>query len=80
MEIDPEVKAQAIALLKQGEMRVAEVADLLGQSRQLVATWWPGARDARRKWCARRWNEALKGVDKAAASRFKSRVRRRRRK
>jgi len=72
--LDPTVKAQAVALLESGEMRVAEIADLLGQSRQLVATWCPGALLARRKWCAKRWNEALKGVDKAVAARMKRQV------
>jgi transposase-like protein len=66
MAIDPEIKAAAIDLLKSGEMRTAEIAELLGQSRQLVATWCPGAREARRKWCATRWAEALTNVKSPA--------------
>jgi transposase-like protein len=67
--MNPTVKAQAVALLESGEMRVAEIAELLGTSRQLVATWCPDALEARRKWCAKRWSEALKNVDKTVADR-----------
>jgi hypothetical protein len=42
--MEPDVKALAVALLESGEMRVGEVAELLGQSRQLV--WCPGALEA----------------------------------
>jgi hypothetical protein len=63
---DPLLKAAALALLESGEMRVSEVADLIGHSRQLVATWCPSATlEARRKWCRKRWNAEIKGVDKA---------------
>jgi hypothetical protein len=67
--IDPTIKAAAVALLKSGEMRVAEVAELTGQSRQLVATWCPGALEARREWCRQRWKDAAKGVGNAVALR-----------
>jgi hypothetical protein len=67
---DPRLKAAALALLESGEMRVAEVADLIGHSRQLVATWCPGATlEARRRWCKKRWSAAIKGVDKAVVRR-----------
>jgi hypothetical protein len=46
--IDPTIKAAAVPLLKSGEMRIAEVAELTGQIRPLVATWRPGALEARR--------------------------------
>ena len=75
--MDPTVKAQAIALLESGEMRVAEVAELLGASRQLVATWCPNALEARRKWCAKRWSKALQNVDKTVADRVKRETRQR---
>jgi hypothetical protein len=67
--IDSTIKAPAVALLKSGEMRVAEVADLTGQS-QLVATWCPGALEARREWCRQRWKDAAKGVGNAVALRL----------
>jgi transposase-like protein len=75
--MDPTVKAQAVALLESGEMRVAEVAELLGASRQLVATWCPNALEARRQWCAKRWSQALKNVDKTVADRVKREARNR---
>jgi len=57
---DPLLKAAAVSLLESGELRVAEVADLIGESRQLVATWCPNATlEARRKWCRKRWNAAI---------------------
>jgi hypothetical protein len=77
--MDPTVKAQAVALLESGEMRVAEVAELLGASRQLVATWCPNALEARRQWCAKRWSNALKNVDKTVADRVKRERRERKR-
>jgi hypothetical protein len=67
--IDSTIKAAAVASLKSGEMRVAEVADLTGQS-QLVATWCPGALEARREWCRQRWKDAAKGVGNAVALRL----------
>jgi hypothetical protein len=75
--MDPTVKAQAVALLESGEMRVAEIAELLGASRQLVATWCPNALEARRQWCAKRWSQALKNVDKTVANRVKREARER---
>jgi hypothetical protein len=44
--VDPVLKSAAVALLEAGEMRVAEIADLIGESRQLIATWVPSALEA----------------------------------
>ena len=57
---DPILKAAAVALIASGEMRVAEVAELIGESRQLIATWCPSARKARREWCCQRWTAGVK--------------------
>jgi hypothetical protein len=57
---DPILKAAAVALIASGEMRVAEVAELIGESRQLIATWCPSARKARREWCRQRWTAGVK--------------------
>ncbi len=64
---DPILKAAALALIASGEMRVAEVAELIGESRQLIATWCPGARKARREWCRQRWTVGVKQAGAAMA-------------
>ena len=61
------LKAAAVALIASGEMRVAEVAELIGESRQLIATWCPGARKARREWCRKRWTVGVKEAGAAMA-------------
>jgi hypothetical protein len=43
----------------------------LGESHQLVATWCPGALEARRKWCVKRWNETLRGAGKFVVDRVR---------
>src|ERR1700750_298940 len=48
-------------------MRVAEVAELIGESRQLIATWCPSARKARREWCRQRWTVGVKEARAAMA-------------
>jgi transposase-like protein len=66
--IDPVLKAAAVALIERGEMRVAEVAELIGESRQLIATWCPSARKARREWCRQRWKAGVKEAGAAISS------------
>ena len=64
---DAILKAAAVALIASGEMRVAEVAELIGESRQLLATWCPSARKARREWCRQRWTVGVKEARAAMA-------------
>jgi hypothetical protein len=45
--IDSAIKAPAVALLKSGEMRVAEVADLTGQSQLVAMVPWRAGGPAR---------------------------------
>jgi hypothetical protein len=65
----PEVKAAAAALL---EMRVSEVAGLLGETRQRVAAWCPGAKAARAQWLAEQWRSALATAQAAERARIKA--------
>jgi transposase-like protein len=68
----PEVKAAAVALLESGAMRVSEVAELIGVSRQRVAGWCPGAKAARARWLAGQWRSALAMAQAAEAARIKT--------
>jgi transposase-like protein len=65
-EFPPEIKAAAVALLASGAMRVAEVAALLGESRQRVAAWCPEAKEARTRWLSEQWRSAMEAAAPAA--------------
>jgi hypothetical protein len=68
----PEVKAAAVALLESGAMRVSEVAGLIGETRQRVAAWCPGAKAARARWLAEQWRSALATAQAAETARIKA--------
>jgi transposase-like protein len=72
--VSAEVKVAAVALLESGGMRVSEVAELIGESRQRVDGWYPGAKAARARWLAEQWRSALATAQAAEAARIKTRA------
>ena len=60
----PRARRAAVAAIRRGHLTMAEVADLAGTSRQLVAYWCAqakvDARRARERYIAAEWTDALR--------------------
>lgn len=75
MTLDERVRSQtrtaAVSAIRRGRLTVAEVADLIGTSRQSVQYWVDTAHvdavKARTRYCAAEWRQALNSYRKMAS-------------